>query len=109
VLGFPERKEQLVEFEKKVQKTNYTILLKSSAEQMHQRVEKLGPSGGAGDGPDVAKEFQNFQTPNADVENHLKAVEGYFKEINCDGSVEEVYGLVKEAVEEIIQHAETEK
>ena len=93
---------------------------------MHQRVEKLGPSGGAGDGPDVAKEFQNFQTPNADVENHLKAVEGYFKEvsgvlnlgeictdymfqINCDGSVEEVYGLVKEAVEEIIQDAETEK
>lgn len=30
-------------------------------------------------------------------------------QINCDGSVEEVYGLVKEAVEEIIQHAETEK
>ena len=49
---------------------------------MHQRVEKMGSSGGAGDGPDITKEFQNFQTPNADVENHLKAVEGYFKEVS---------------------------
>jgi hypothetical protein len=49
---------------------------------MHQRVKELRSSGGAGDGPDVTKEFQNFQTLNADVENHLKAVEGYFKEVS---------------------------
>ncbi|KAG4438739.1 hypothetical protein IFR05_005767 [Cadophora sp. M221] len=88
---------------------NYTILLKGPAEQMQQRVENLGPSGGAGDGPDMANEIQNFQTSDADVKNHLKAVEGYFKEANCEGTVEEVYGLVKEAVGEIIQHAKTEK
>ncbi|KAH8792189.1 hypothetical protein F5882DRAFT_81210 [Hyaloscypha sp. PMI_1271] len=41
VLGFPERIEQLVEFEKKIQKTNFTILLKCSEEQMHQRVKNL--------------------------------------------------------------------
>ena len=49
---------------------------------MHQRVEKLGSSGGASDGLDAAKGIQDLQTPNADVENHLKAVEGYFKKVS---------------------------
>lgn len=45
---------------------------------MRQRVEKLRSSSGAGDRPDAAK----VGTPSADVENHLKAVEGYFKEVS---------------------------
>lgn len=48
---------------------------------MRQRVEKLGSSGGASDRTDTTKEIQDFQNPSADVENHLKAVEGYFKEV----------------------------
>lgn len=40
------------------------------------------PSSEAGDEPDVAKKIQDFQIRNADVENHLSAVEGYFKEVS---------------------------
>ena len=44
---------------------------------MHQRIEMLGSSSGADNEPDVAKDFQYFRTPNTDVENHLKAGDGY--------------------------------
>ena len=33
----------------------------------------------------------------------------YLLQLNCDGSVVEVYGLVKKAVEEFIEHTEREK
>ena len=36
----------------------------------------------AGDEVDIAKRIQDFQVRNADVNNHLKAAEGYFKEVS---------------------------
>lgn len=85
--GFPETIEQLDEFKKQVQKTNYTLFLNCSSE------ETLGQSLGRG-GDEL------------DVVNRLKEEDGYFKEIHSDGPVEEVFPLVKKAVEECIQHAE---
>jgi thymidylate kinase len=66
-----------------VQKTNYTLLLTCSAEEMLQRVEKRGQSSGiASEEQDAAKKIQDFQAQNAGMENHLKAVEGYFKTVS---------------------------
>jgi hypothetical protein len=31
---------------------------------------------------DAAKKIQDFQAQNAGIENHLKAVEGYFKTVS---------------------------
>jgi thymidylate kinase len=103
-----------------VQKRNYTLLLKCSAEVVLQRAERSGYR--AGDEPDVAKTLQTFQTQNADVENHLKAAEGFFKEvredrartklgtdfisqINGDGSTADVHHEVTQAVEGFMQRA----
>jgi hypothetical protein len=99
-----------------VQKTNYTLLLTCSAEEMLKRVGKRGQSSGtASEEQDAAKKIQDFQAQNAGIENHLKAVEGYFKTVsmlvvkpvktftNCmlqmngDGSIEEVYSLFKKS------------
>jgi ABC-type Fe2+-enterobactin transport system substrate-binding protein len=63
-----------------VQKINYTLLLNCSAEGLLQRVGRLGSE--AGDELDIAKRIQDFQVRNADVENHLKAARGYFKEVS---------------------------
>ncbi|KAE8441379.1 hypothetical protein EG329_005006 [Mollisiaceae sp. DMI_Dod_QoI] len=90
VEGFPESMEQILEFKKKVQKLNYVLFLSCSSAET--------PRHSLGGGSD-----------DSDVVNHLKAVEGYFKEICGDGSVEEVYALAKKAVEDFIQQAETEK
>ena len=50
---------------------------------MLQRLENLGQSlGGASDESNIAKKIQDFQARNADVENRLKAAEGYFKEVS---------------------------
>ena len=40
-----------------------------------------GPGSKAGDEQDNIKKIQVFQIWNAEVENHLKAAEGYFKEV----------------------------
>ncbi|KAI4223087.1 MAG: hypothetical protein L6R40_008536 [Gallowayella cf. fulva] len=90
VHGFPECIQDLFEFEEKVDLTH--------------RVGRPGSE--AGDELDIAKRIQDFQVRNAEVKNHLKAAEGYFKEINGDGNVEEVHGEVTQAVEEFIQHVE---
>ncbi|KAL9118279.1 MAG: hypothetical protein Q9187_005177 [Circinaria calcarea] len=108
VHGFPESIQELHEFEEKIQKNNYTLLLKCSAEEILRRVVRLGQSSSeAEDELDIAKKFRDFQGTPADVENHLRA-EGFLKEINCDGTVEEVNDLVAKAVEEFIKHAEVE-
>ncbi|KAL8822112.1 MAG: hypothetical protein Q9191_007145 [Dirinaria sp. TL-2023a] len=104
VHGFSKCIQELLEFEEKVQKTNYTLLLNCSAEGMFQRLGR--PGGEAGDEHDIIKRIQVFQVWNAEVKNHLKAAEGYFKEINGDGSVEEIHDEVTQAVKEFIQHAE---
>lgn len=60
-----------------MQRTNYTLLLNCSAEGLLQRVGSE-----AVDELDVAKRIQDFRVRNAEVENHLKAAEGYFKEVS---------------------------
>jgi hypothetical protein len=47
---------------------------------MLQRVGR--PESGAGDELNIAKRIQDFRVRNADVENHLKAAKGYFKEVS---------------------------
>lgn len=50
---------------------------------MLQRVEKWGQSSGtASEEQDAAKKIQDFQAQNAGIENHLKAVEEYFKPVS---------------------------
>ncbi|KAL8902279.1 MAG: hypothetical protein Q9207_004797 [Kuettlingeria erythrocarpa] len=82
VHGFPECIQDLLDFEEKAQRTNYTLLLNCSAEGLLQRVGRE-----AGDELDIAKSIQDFQVRNAEVENHLKAAEGYFKEAYEDVDV----------------------
>jgi len=46
-------------------------------------LQRIGrPGSEAGDELDIAKRIQDFQVRNAEVENHLKAAEGYFKEVS---------------------------
>jgi hypothetical protein len=46
-------------------------------------LQRLGrPGSEAGDELDIIKRIKDFQVRNADVENHLKAAEGYFKEVS---------------------------
>ncbi|KAL9125650.1 MAG: hypothetical protein Q9217_005174 [Psora testacea] len=101
VQGFPECIQDLLEFEEKVQKTNHTLLLNCSAEGMFQRAERPGSE--AGDKLDIENSIQVFQMCNAEVENYLKAAKGFFKEINGDGSAEEVHDRVTQAVEEFVK------
>ncbi|MCJ1379039.1 HD domain-containing protein 2 [Xylographa soralifera] len=109
VHGFPESMRELQEFEEKVQKTNYILLMKCSAEEILQRIKGLGQSSSKAENEvEIAKKIRDFQDELTDVENHPKAM-GYLKEINCDGTVEEVNGLVTKAVEEFIEHAKSEK
>lgn len=46
---------------------------------MLQRVGR--PGGEDGKELDIAKKIQDFQVRNAEMKNHLKAAEGYFKEV----------------------------
>ncbi|KAF2259147.1 P-loop containing nucleoside triphosphate hydrolase protein [Lojkania enalia] len=101
VHGFPKSMEQVLEFERKAQKTNYTLFLKCSAEG--DRAGSPGQPYGADDEPDA------WKARSVDLKDYLRSMEGYFKEINCDGSEAEVYGLVKNAVDEFIEYAEREK
>ncbi|KAL9102155.1 MAG: hypothetical protein Q9163_002655 [Psora crenata] len=96
VCGFPESKKELYEFEEKVQKPNYTLMLSCSAEKMLTRPAKPGQS------PGVTHSDLNVES----LEGHLKADKGYYQNINNDGSIEEVFGSVKRAVVGFIQHAE---
>ena len=36
----------------------------------------------SGDELDIAKRIQDFKVQNAEVESHLKTVEGYFKKVS---------------------------
>lgn len=47
---------------------------------MLQRVGR--PGGEAGNELEIAKRIQDFQVRNAEVTNHLRAAEGYFKEVS---------------------------
>ncbi|XMA20775.1 hypothetical protein WAI453_013566 [Rhynchosporium graminicola] len=88
--GFPERIEQILKFQKKVQKSTHVLFLS----RLSAETPRHSLGGGSAD---------------SDVVDHLKAVEGYFREIYGDRSIEEVYALAKQAVEDFIQQAETEK
>ncbi|KAK3173428.1 hypothetical protein OEA41_006757 [Lepraria neglecta] len=101
--GFPESTEELHEFEDKVQKPNYTLLLSCTAEKMLMR------SASACSDLDMERRLRAFTAQSVEIENRLKAVQGYYKNIDGDGSIEEVFGSVKKAVVEFIQHAEVEK
>ncbi|KAL8765919.1 MAG: hypothetical protein Q9209_007162 [Squamulea sp. 1 TL-2023] len=94
--GFPECIQDLLEFEEKVNFTHVNETL----------LTYIRPGSEASDEINSAKRIQDFQVRNAEVENHLKAAEGYFKEINGDGLVEEVHVEVTQAVNEFIQHVE---
>lgn len=95
VHGFPECIQELLEFEekvdnmtprkinpahiRKVQKTNYTVLLNCTAEGMLKRVERSG--GEISEDLDAAERIQDFHVRNAEVKNHLIATKDYFKEV----------------------------
>lgn len=45
-------------------------------------LQRLGrPGSEAGDEQDIVKRIEVFQVWNTEVENHLKAAEGYFKKV----------------------------
>ncbi|OJD26706.1 hypothetical protein ACJ73_01914 [Blastomyces percursus] len=94
VYGFPESMEELRGFEMKIQKPNYGLLLNFSGDGMQWCIDN---------------ERVSFLSATAneltDIKNHLKE-DGYFKEINGDGSIEDVSDLVEKAVAEFVQHAE---
>ncbi|KAF2834181.1 P-loop containing nucleoside triphosphate hydrolase protein [Patellaria atrata CBS 101060] len=101
VHGFPKSMEHVLEFERKAQKPNYTLFLNCSAEE--KRVGNPKQYYGADD------ELDGWKTGGLDLKDYLRSMEGYFKEINCDGSVAEVFNLVKNAVNDFIEYAEREK
>ena len=80
VHGFPESIQDLLEFEGKVQKTNYTVLLNCTAEGMLKRVGRS--EGEIGEDLDATKRIQDFHVRNAEVKNHLMATKDCFKEVS---------------------------
>ncbi|KAF2256579.1 P-loop containing nucleoside triphosphate hydrolase protein [Trematosphaeria pertusa] len=107
VCGFPKNMEHLIEFQEKVQKTNYALLLSCSPEELLRRSQEQH-SNGADGASDVLRRTRDIPVQNAEVQNCL-AIDGYFSRVNGDGSVAEVYGLVKNAVKGFVQHAEEGK
>ncbi|KAL5400250.1 hypothetical protein PMIN03_012537 [Paraphaeosphaeria minitans] len=82
--GFPESIQHLTEFQEQVQKFNYTLLLTSN------RVGSV----------------PNTQTIQEMDAMKCLAIDGYFKEVNDDGSAEEVYERIESAVEGFVKHAQ---
>lgn len=112
VCGFPENMRYLTEFQEKVstasdtfdaysymqvQKVNYTLYI-SSLRAPSGNGQTEGESA-----PDVLK-IRDYRGLALDVRSAL-AVDGYFKEVNGDGSAEDVTEQCKAAVEAILRHA----
>jgi len=101
--GFPENMRQLNDFEQKVQKHNYVLLLDCSKEKSRQRAQIQGCLNH--DNIEMrAKQFENWKT---DLEARQTGAHGFIKSIDCNGSVEDVYGQVKRAFEGFVQHAKS--
>ncbi|KIW44381.1 uncharacterized protein PV06_05393 [Exophiala oligosperma] len=100
--GFPENVRQLVEFEEKLQKSNYTLLLRCSTERALQRSKNHGSV----DDKDIDLRIQEFEKRRAAMEPRLSTTSGFFRSVDCNGSEEEVYKEVRNAFEGFIWHDE---
>lgn len=102
--GFPRSVDQAIKFEEKIHQQNFTILLDCPEALMVDRLlSRMKASGRVDDNAEsVTKRLRTFRDGNQAVEDHLRQ-NGPFKAIQCDGSPDHVYTLVKPAVENILK------
>ncbi|KAI9747385.1 MAG: hypothetical protein M4579_007476, partial [Chaenotheca gracillima] len=107
--GYPRSMEQALMFEEEIQNRTLTVLLDCPEREMLRRLRtRAEASARADDNEDIfTKCFDTFRVESLPVLAHLRET-GLVKTVDCSGSVEDVYDLLKPAVEDLIRVADAD-
>ncbi|KAF2633000.1 cytidylate kinase [Macroventuria anomochaeta] len=106
--GFPRSIAQVVDFEDKISNDYATISLTCTETELLNRLRNRSSlSERIDDNPEsIVRRLQTFNANNAEVLGHLRK-QGQCFDVECSGSVSEVYTDVRETVQQILRISES--